>query len=175
MTDTNAAATQRADLKARAIEEFKVYWIIVLYLVIFLGALTNYRRLVLAEFGVSYVNYGVAIVEALIIAKVILIAKAFRFSRWLEDRPLVYPVIFKSVLFGVLVFMFGIVEHLVEAWIHKEGMLGALEKIEAIGVYELTARALMLILAFVPFFAFWEVGRVIGFHGLSSMFFTKPE
>jgi hypothetical protein len=174
MTAVETEPAHRPSLKERAIEEFKVYWIIVFYLGIFLGALTNYRRLILAEFGVSYVNYGVAVIEALIIAKVILVAKAFRFSRWLENRPLLYPVIFKAVLFGVLVFLFGIVERVVEAWFHKEGVATAIQKIGAIGLYELSARALMLILAFVPFFAFWEVGRIVGFRRLAAMFFTKP-
>ena len=35
--------------------------------------------------------------------------------------------------------------------------------------------ALMLIVAFIPFFAFWELGRVIGMRRLAAMFFSKPE
>lgn len=162
-------------LKEKAIEEFKAYWIIVLYLAIFLGALTTYRRLILAEFGVEYVHYGVAVVEALIIAKVILIGKAFGFSRWLEDRPLIFPVLFKSVLFGALVFLFGLLEHLVEGWLHKESLAMIFEKIASIGAYELGARVLILIVAFVPFFAFWELGRLIGLRRLSAMFLSKPD
>lgn len=162
-------------LKEKAIEEFKAYWVIVIYLAVFLGALTTYRRLILAEFGVTYLHYGVAIVEALIIAKVILIGKAFGFSRWLEDRALIYPVLFKSVLFGVLVFLFGIVEHLVEGWFHKESLGAIFARIVSVGADELLARALMLVVAFVPFFAFWELGRLIGLRRLAAMFFLRPE
>jgi hypothetical protein len=168
-------SAQPANLKKKVIAEFKVYWIIVLYLVIFLSALTNYRRLILAEFGVSYVHYGVAVVEALVIAKVILIGKAFGFSRWLEDRALILPVLFKSVLFGVLVMLFGIVEHLVEGWFHKESFAAIFAKIASIGGYELGARALILVIAFIPFFAFWELGRVIGLARLSAMFFASSD
>lgn len=162
-------------LKEKAIEEFKTYWIIVIYLAIFLGALTVYRRVILAEFGVAYLHYGVAVVEALIIAKVILIGKAFGFSRWLEDKALIFPVLFKSALFGVLVFLFGILEHLVEGWFHKESLAAIFAKIVSIGTDELIARALMLIVAFVPFFAFWELGRLIGLRRLSTMFFAPPD
>ena len=172
MEDRNV---RREALKEKAIDELKAYWIIAIYLAIFLGALTVYRRVILAEFGVVYLHYGVAVVEALIIAKVILIGKVFGFSRWLEDRALIYPVLFKSVLFGVLVFLFGIVEHLVEGWFHKERVSVIFAKIASIGADELVARALMLIVAFVPFFAFWELGRVIGLRRLSTMYFSRPD
>src|SRR5215468_4512752 len=44
MTTVEDGSTHSARLKDLAIEELKVYWVIVLYLAIFLGALTNYRR-----------------------------------------------------------------------------------------------------------------------------------
>ncbi|HTN48216.1 MAG TPA: hypothetical protein VMK32_02175 [Burkholderiaceae bacterium] len=165
----------RAGFKERAIEEFKLYWVIALYLWVFLGSFTIYRRLVTAETGVAYLNYGIALIEALIIAKVILIGKMFGFSRRYEDRPLIVPVLYKAVLFGVLVFLFGIVEHLVEGWLHGEGVLGGLRKLGDLGGDELGARALMLIVAFVPFFAFGEIGRVLGADKLAAMFFSKRD
>jgi hypothetical protein len=50
-----------------------------------------YRRLTLAEFGLTYLHYGFAFIEALIIAKVILIGDAFRLGRRFEDRLLSFP------------------------------------------------------------------------------------
>ena len=162
-------------LKGRAIEEFKAYWIIVLYLWVFLGCFTIYRRLILAETGTAYLHYGIALIEALVIAKVVLIGKMFRFSRRFDDEPLIVPVLYKSILFGVLVLLFGIVERIVEGWFHGEGLLGGLRTIGDLGVYELGARVLMLIVAFVPFFAFGEIGRVLGARKLGEMFFAKRE
>jgi hypothetical protein len=37
--------------------------------------------------------------------------------------------------------------------------------------YEMLANSLMIFVAFIPFFALWEVGRVIGFEKLAEMFF----
>lgn len=161
-------------LKERALEELKVYWITTLYLWLFLGLFTVYRRLVVAETGATYLHYGIALIEALIIAKVVLIGRMFGFTRRFEDRALVVPVIYKSILFGLLVMLFGVVEHLVDGWIHKQGLLSGLHQIASVGAYELGARALMLIVAFVPFFAFAELGRVLGMHKLSAMFFGRP-
>jgi hypothetical protein len=159
-------------LKERAIEELKVYWIITLYLWLFLGLFTVYRRLVVAETGTVYLHYGIALIEAMVIAKVVLIGRMFGFSRRFEERALIVPVLYKSALFGLLVMLFGVVEHLVTGWIHKQGLLGGLREMASVGVYELAARALMLIVAFVPFFAFAELGRVLGMKKLAAMFFS---
>jgi hypothetical protein len=162
-------------LKERAIEELKMFWLIALYLWVFLGSFTVYRRLIIAETGAVYLHYGIALIEALVIAKVILIGKIFGFSRRFEDKPLIVPVLYKSILFGVLVMLFGIVEHLVEGWVHKQGLFGGLRALDTLGAYEIGARGLMLIMAFVPFFAFVEIGRVIGRERLAAMFFSKRE
>lgn len=161
-------------LKARALEEFKAYWMIVLYLWLALGLFYVYRRLVLADTGVEYLHYGIALIEALVIGKVVLIGRMFGFSRRFEDRPLAVPVIFKSVLFGLLVVLFGVIEHLVGGWIHGRGLLGGLREIATVGAHELAARGLMLVFAFIPFFAFCELGRVLGMPRLAAMFFSNP-
>jgi len=163
----------KAGLKERAIEEFKLFWIIALYLWVFLGSFTIYRRLIIAETGAAYLHYGIALIEALVIAKVILIGKLFGFSRRFEDKPLIVPVLYKSILFGILVLLFGIVEHLIEGWFRKQGLVAGLREIGDLGAYEIGARVLMLIVAFVPFFAFSEIGRVLGAQKLAAMFFSN--
>lgn len=169
------ASTASARLKEKAIAELKAFWIITLYLAMFLSAFTFYRRLVLAEFGVTYFHYGSALIEALVIAKVILIGRAFGLGKRFEDKPLVVSVIYKSTLFGALVFLFGILEHVVEGLIHKKDWAGILHGIIDLGADELIARMLMLIVAFAPFFAFWELGRVLGMRKLAAIFFSMPE
>ena len=76
-------------LKERALEELKVYWVITLYLWLFLGLFTVYRRLVVAETGTLYLHYGIALIEAMVIAKVVLIGRLFGFSRRFEDRAII--------------------------------------------------------------------------------------
>ncbi len=66
-------------LRQRLREELKTYWIITLYLWLFLGLFTVYRRLVLAETGTPYLHYGLALVEAMIIAKVVLVGRMLGF------------------------------------------------------------------------------------------------
>ncbi len=161
------------NFKQRAIDELKAFWLIVIYLWLFLGSFTVYRRLVLAESGELYLHYGIAIIEALIIAKVILIGRLFGFSRHFEERPLIVPVLYKATLFGILVMLFGVAEHLVKGWVHKETLALILNGMIAVGGHELVARMLMLTVAFIPFFAFGELGRVIGTQKLLALFFSS--
>ena len=166
-------APRQDQVKEKALEEFKVFWVITLYLALLFGSFMVYRRLVLAEFGVPYLHYGFAFIEALVIAKVIVIGNAFRFGRRFEDRPLVFSVAYKSMLFGVFVMLFGVLERVIEGLFQRKGASDILHAVLAIGMYEVFARVVMLIMAFVPFFSFWELGRVLGPHTLSALFFSK--
>ena len=162
-------------LKERALEELKAYWVITLYLWLFLGSFTVYRRLILDETGVAYLHYGIALVEAMIIAKVVLIGRIFGFTRRFDRLPLIVPVIYKSLLFALLVLAFGVLEKTVEGLFHREGLLAGLQNVAEVGRYEIGARTLMLTVALVPFCAFSELGRVLGMGQLVGLFFGKRE
>lgn len=164
---------KHAGVKERVLEEVRNFWIITLYLALLFGSFMVYRRLILAELGLTYLHYGFALVEALVIAKVILIGDAFRLGRRFEGRPLVYSVVWKSVLFGAFVMLFGVLEHVIEGLFHKKGAMEILGGMMDIGMYELLARVVILIVAFVPFFAFWELRRVLGPRRLSALFFSE--
>jgi len=162
-----------ASLKAKAIEEFKLFWLIVAYLVLLFGTFMIYRRLVLAEFGVTYLNYGFALIQALVIGKLILIGDAMQLGKRLDQAPLIVAVIYKSIVFSVFVMAFGVLEHLVEGLYHKEHGGEILKSIVGLGWDELLARTIMLIAAFIPFFTFWEIGRELGRDKLFALFFAR--
>lgn len=102
------------------------------YLWLFLGSFTVYRRLILAETGIAYLHYGIAMIEAMVIAKVVLIGRVFGFSRRLDHLPLIVPVVYKSLLFALLVLTFGVLEKTLDGLIHREGVLSGLHKIAAV-------------------------------------------
>jgi hypothetical protein len=167
-------SAHEGSLKARAVSELKAYAVITLYLWLFLGCFMIYRWLVMAESGVTTLHFGFALVEAMIVAKVMLIGGAFAFTRRYDDAPLALAVAYKSALFAVLVGLFAVAEHLVVGWFRGQGLFGGLREFAAVGVYEIGARMLMMTVAFVPFFAVREVGRVIGMQKLAAMFFARP-
>src|SRR3974390_2556485 len=90
-------------LKERALEELRVYWTVFAFLALMFGAFTLYRRLILHEAGIGYAHSGAGLIEAAIVAKVILIGQAMSVGRGVERRPLIIAVLVKAVLYGLLV------------------------------------------------------------------------
>jgi hypothetical protein len=164
-----------ASLKLKAIEEFKIFWAIAIYLAVMLGAFASYRRFVLSESGISYLHYGGAVVEALILAKVILIGQALGLGKRVEGAPLIVSAIFKSLIFGVFVALFGILEHAIEGLLHHHAWNQIVHELFSTGREEILARTVVMIVTFIPFFAFWEIDRVLGKGKLVALFFrTRP-
>ena len=112
--------TSSTSLKEKAKEEFKVFWVIAIYLALMFSAFFTYRRLTLHESGITYLHYGAGVIEALILAKVILIGRALGLGRRFEEKPLIVSVLFKAVIFGAFVGVFSVIEHVIDGLAHHE-------------------------------------------------------
>jgi hypothetical protein len=159
--------------KQRIVHELTRYWINVMYLAVFFGAFAWYRRFILDEYRISYFNYGSAVIEALILAKVIWLGDFLGLSEGLENKPLFYPTLYKAFVFSCFVGLFAVVEHIVSGLLHGKGVIGGLAMLWNEGKYELLARCLVNFLAFIPFFAFRELAKVLGEGRLNSLFFRR--
>ena len=162
-----------ASLKEKALEELRMFWVIAVYLAAMLTAFTWYRRFVLSAAGVSYFHYGAAVIEALILAKVILIGQALGLGRRFEGSRLILSVLFKSVVFGVFIAIFAVLEHVIEGLMHRDSWEQIGRSLVSAGRDEILARTVMLIVTLIPFFAFWETDRIMGDHKLFDLFFHK--
>jgi hypothetical protein len=160
-------------LKQKIISELIEYWIVVAYLLCFFGVFAWYGRLILAEYEISYLQYGVILIESLVLAKVILIGEALRLGRGFEDKPLIVPTLYKAVLFTLFVGLFSVVEKTVQGLLHGRGWAAGIEEIVSKGKYELLAKSLVTFVAFIPFFAFTELERVLGKGQIFTPFFRR--
>ena len=61
------------------------------------------KRLILAEYLVEFSGFMLATVSALIAGKVVLVADMMPFLRRLDGRPLARPILFKTIVYTVLV------------------------------------------------------------------------
>ena len=68
------------DWKQKISREMVEYAVNVVYLALVFAAFTQYRRLVLAAHDIIYTNYWVAVIQALILGKVIMIGGLFRLA-----------------------------------------------------------------------------------------------
>lgn len=149
------------------------YWINFVYLAVFFGVFTWYRRLILAQYGISYLHYGIAFIEALILAKVIIVGDALKLGRRFSNRPLIYSTLHKAVVFTIWVGFFNLIERTIGGLFEGKSLEHGLHEISAEGWDTLLARCLVTFVAFIPFFAFRELGRVLGEGKLIVLFFRS--
>jgi hypothetical protein len=107
------------------------------------------------------------------LAKVIVLGRHLKLSRLLDDRPLVVPTLYKVIVFSLFTLLFEIIEHIVGSALHGHGVKGAFVEILGVGRDELLARTLVVVFAFLPLFAFGEIGRVLGENQLRELFFRR--
>lgn len=151
--------TQKKSLKQKAVHEFKEVAILTTYLAFFFCALATYSMLLLGKFHISYFAYGTAIINALIIAKVILIGEVLHAGTRYEGKGLLYSAIWKAFVFGWLVFAFHLLEEMIKNLIHGRDAIGAFHEIR---LDDLLSRTVVIICTFIPLFVFRELRRVIG-------------
>ncbi len=169
----NTMNENKKNWKQKLRHEFINYWLTVLYLAIFFSVFSNYQRLILAHHGISYTEYGISVIKALVLAKVVLVAETLRVGRRVEDKPLAVPTLYKTVLFTLCVGAFGIAERLVRGLIRGLGPMGAVDEVMSGFHYEWLARAMVVFFAFIPFFAVRELRRVLGEGVLHKLFFQR--
>jgi len=164
------------NLKAKILQGMTKYWVYVVYLTLVFAAFTQYRRLILADVGIIYTDYWVALIKALILAKVIMVGDALRLGRGLDEKPLVVPTLLKTVVFTLLVSTFTFIEHAVRGLWKGTGFLQGLMDFLDKGYQEVLANALVVFVAFIPFFALRELGRVLGGEDrLLALFFNRRD
>jgi hypothetical protein len=167
----STATKAKGGWKQRVMDEFIEYWIVVAFLAWFFAVFAWYRRFVLAEYHISYTHYWVGLIEALVLAKLILIGDALRLGRKLDDKPLIVPTLWKAVVFSLLVAVFSVLEHTIEGLLRHRGVAGGFEELMSKGKYELLGQSLIMFSVFVPFFACKELERVLGEGQLLKLFF----
>jgi hypothetical protein len=156
--------------KEKATRELRDFLAISFYLGFFFCALSAYAMVLLRKYDVDYLNYTFALINALVIAKVILIGEMLHLGKKWEGKPLYLCVLYKSFVFGVLVFAFHLVEEFVKRIIHHDPAGTVLHNLK---LDEILVRSLVIFCAFVPLFAFREISRVLGEENLHALLF-KP-
>src|SRR5208337_1107548 len=159
-------------LKQKAVHELEEFFGIFVYLAFFFCAVATYSMLLLNEFHVSYFTFGTALLNAAVIAKVILIGEYAHLGKKHETKPLFLSAAYKAFLFSLLVFAFHIVEEVIKRLIHGADMAAASRDIR---IDELLARSLIIFCTFIPLFAFREFRRVIGEDEFRAMVFGSGE
>lgn len=169
----NEERQKPAGWKQKIAHEVIEYWIMFGYIAFFLAAFVWYRRLVLAEYDIQYTNYWFPLIEAAVLAKVIMVGDFLGLGRGLERKPLILRTLYQTVVFTLWVAVFSLVEKTVRGLFHGSGVMGGLEEMMNKGPYEFSSWCIVAFVTFIPFFAFRELGRVLGKEKLRALFLRQ--
>jgi hypothetical protein len=167
-----AHPSEKPSVKQRISHELRAYLVNFAFLAVVLVSITTYRGLALAEYHVSAFQYGWAVVESLILAKLVLIGEAIHLGDGLQDGPIVVSMLWKTLVFMVFVAAFMLAEHSVKAFLHHRTVR------EEVGLtpaseLEMLARLQLMFVAFLPLFAYRELGRVLGQERLDALLLRR--
>lgn len=165
----------KPSLKTRFYGELKKFLAIFAYLWLVFSVFLLHEWAVLASHQISFTFYGLAMVNALILAKIMLVAEALGFANRLDDKPLIYPIAFKSIAFSALLILSYIAEETAVGLYHGKSVAESVPQIGGGGlVGALTIGAIMCI-ALVPFFAFREIARTVGTAEFRALMLGAPK
>ena len=165
-------ATTRT-LKQRAYQGIKEYLVISCYLCVVFGLFAVYKSVILREHHIPLTSQGFVLFNALALAKVMLVAQELRLADQFKEAPLIYPTLFKSATFAVLLGCFKILEEAAVGLYHGQSFN---ESIAAIGggtLQGILSLMALLGVVLIPFFGFTELRRVFGEGKLERLFFTS--
>jgi hypothetical protein len=160
------------DLKHRVLDEVINFLAIALYLWVTFGVFALHEWVVSAKDHIDYHFYGFALINALVLGKVMLVAEDLHFADWFKDRPLIYPILCKAVAFSILFLVFDVVEEVVVGVFRGKTVGESIPMIGGGSPSGVFFVGIILAVALIPFFAFREVGRSIGERALHSLMFT---
>lgn len=166
-----SAATWR-HLGRRLYGEAKRIAAIFAYFWVVFGVLVLHESVVLSRHGLNSHFYGLAFVNAWILAKVMLVAEGLDARPHFQGRPLALPIALRSAGFAVLlVCAYALEETLINLW-KGHRLVEALPAVGG-GVRGLAVMTVIMAIALVPYFAWRELGRVLGREKLKALMLSS--
>lgn len=168
-----AADEPRRTLKQKAYRELKEYLAISCYLWLVFGLFVLYKSVLLSEQHISFVAHGIALFNALALGKVMLVAWDLHFAEKFKDKPLIYPTLFKSAAFAIVLGCFKILEEAGVGWYHHKSFSQSIGDIGGGTLEGILVLVLILAVLLIPFFAFTELRDIFEEGKLAKLFFAS--
>jgi hypothetical protein len=161
-------------LKAKAADEFRRFLVLFFYLWILFGVFVLNQGVVLREHGINFAMQGFAFFNALVFAKVMMLFEVFDPGRWLRKRPLIYPILYESLLLTVLFLIAHVLEKTIEGLIRGKTLTESMPVLTGAGLPGFLSITVILFIALLPFFGLRNLSLAMGEGRLYAMIFEKP-
>lgn len=160
-----------AGLRERALDEFKAFVVLSLYLYVCLGAVILYKSAILSTVGVAFETWGIAAVKAMVLAKFMLLARALHIERQHRSKPLIWPICTHAFVFLLVLLVLTTIEELVIGAIHHRTVSESLGHVVGSSVLVAVATCILMFLILVPYSAFICLADALGEREVFRLFF----
>src|SRR5271165_2086424 len=113
-------------VRKKAAHELMELVILTAYLYVAFGVIIFYKYAILQGEGIGWAPWGLAIIKALLVAKFVLLARAARIGERHQGKPLIWPTLYKSAIFLVVVWILTVIEEAIVALLHGRPILEAI-------------------------------------------------
>ncbi len=160
-------------LRDAALAEGRQFLVLFLYLWVLFSLFVLNERIILRQHGLDFVAHGFALFNAFVLAKVMLVGEHMNLSRWLNRRPLIYPILHDSFAFAVIFIVFHIVEQWIVIIVKGEAVATSIPNVGGGGIGGILCVAAIIFFALIPFFAFRNFNRALGPERMREMLLSR--
>jgi hypothetical protein len=168
-----ATVTETPGLKDRIQREAVRFARMFAYLLAMFALFQLHEYIVLAKQHISYSRWGFALINALVLAKVMLVADDMELGAGSGFRAPIYVILSRSVLFAGVFFVFDILEKVLVGAFHGRSITESLPTFGSGGVLGTVLVGIIVSVALIPFFAVVEISRAMGPGELARLLFNR--
>jgi len=165
-------AAQTASLRQKAVREMKEMAALALYLYICLGAVVMLKASILRDAGVTIDIWGIAAIKALVLAKFMLIGRAFNLGKRFRHLPLIWPTLYHALMFLILLLALTTIEEIIVGALHHRALADSLMHVVGPTVFGGVSVGVVLFLILIPYSAFICLADTLGEEETARLFFV---
>jgi hypothetical protein len=173
MAEQSALSERVRNLKEKAFLEFKRFMAIFFYLWVVFAFLSIHETIIRAQHNLNYRAHTLAVINAFVFAKVLLIGEYFRLGTRFKGKPLIYAVLYKCFSFSVLLIGVHIIERVTIGVIGGKTVSEAFSEVGGGTLISIVSMGALSFVMLIPFFAFRELDRIMGEKELWSLFLGR--
>ena len=131
-------------------------------------------NLILADYFVAFANFMLATAGALVVGKVVPVVNAMPFLGRYDRAPLIQPILFKTFVYSIAVFLARLLEHFIEFWLIDHNPVGDFlpHMISTFSWHRFAAIQIWILVLFLIYLTASEFNHLFGERELGRILFT---
>ncbi|MGF1611093.1 MAG: hypothetical protein ACFCUQ_16935 [Kiloniellales bacterium] len=156
------------------IDEARAILLVTLYFVACFGVIMLLKQLMLAEYGIEFRGLSIALLAALVTAKVVIVLEKVPLAKWLGQQAAITDIVVRSAFYTAVTLLFLLLEKAIESQAGHGGLVASVANVlEHRDVHQVWATTICVGLFFIAYNSFSVLRREIGGRRLAEIFLSK--